>query len=346
FSYRLPSEGTYTMRLDLRDDSGAPLVAVTRDVVVQDFLIVSLGDSVASGEGVPDRGGLPPSWQDRQCHRSAWAGPAQSALEIERADPRTSVTFIHLACSGATIDNGVLGPYAGIEPNGTMLQPQIVEMVERTAGREVDAVTLSIGANDVEFSNIVLACFITPDCHEPPTGLAKNVFDQRLALLPAKFDALADQLAASPVDLPRERLYITEYFDPTRNDAGEFCDDMLKEDMPLGLASPAVGISAEEAEWASTDMLVRLNSAMIAAAERHSWNYLGGLYSRFSHHGYCADDRWIVQLKESTDNQGNKEGTIHPNVPGHATYAERIAPALQQHLYVDGDMKRPRAPNA
>ena len=59
---------------------------------------------------------LEPTWQDERCHRSAFAGSAQAALAIEQADPRTSVTFVHLACSGAKVDVGLLEPYAGAEP--------------------------------------------------------------------------------------------------------------------------------------------------------------------------------------------------------------------------------------
>ena len=48
--------------------------------------------------------GLSATWQDRRCHRSARAGIAQAALELEQLDPHTSVTFVHLACSGAEAD--------------------------------------------------------------------------------------------------------------------------------------------------------------------------------------------------------------------------------------------------
>jgi hypothetical protein len=68
--------------------------------------------------------GLAPTWQSEQCHRSALAGPARPARAIEQADERTSVTFLHLACSGATINDGLLGSYAGIEP-GARLPPQV-----------------------------------------------------------------------------------------------------------------------------------------------------------------------------------------------------------------------------
>lgn len=114
------------------------------------MLIVSLGDSYGSGEGNPDLHQIfdprpesffqvhrPTQWVDKRCHRSATAGPAEAARRLEASDPKTSVTFLSFACSGATIDTmwgtdavdpykppepgaptntGILGPYSGVEP--------------------------------------------------------------------------------------------------------------------------------------------------------------------------------------------------------------------------------------
>ena len=50
----VPEEGAY--RVELRTSDGTTTSSWTRkEVVVQDFLIVSLGDSYGSGEGSPDR---------------------------------------------------------------------------------------------------------------------------------------------------------------------------------------------------------------------------------------------------------------------------------------------------
>lgn len=61
---------------------------------------------------------VPPAWEDAKCHRSAWAGAPLAARNLERADPHSSVTFLHLACSGATVDEGLLDAYVGREPDG------------------------------------------------------------------------------------------------------------------------------------------------------------------------------------------------------------------------------------
>lgn len=99
----VPTEGTYYVLLTVRAHDGEAASTMQR-VSVSDVLIVSIGDSYASGEGNPDvlLGPATPAgeWQDRRCHRSRLSGPAQAALELERRDPRSTVTFLSYACSG------------------------------------------------------------------------------------------------------------------------------------------------------------------------------------------------------------------------------------------------------
>jgi len=104
-------------------------------------------------------------WQDRQCHRSQFSAQAQAALELERSDPKTSVTFIPLACSGASSRHLVGEPYIGQESKDySPLQPQL-EVAQQLAGdREVDAVLLSVGGNDVGFGDIISACVGQEPC--------------------------------------------------------------------------------------------------------------------------------------------------------------------------------------
>jgi hypothetical protein len=124
-----PAQGTYSVDLEvtygegITSPTGVNPETFHKVVEVRDILIVSLGDSFASGEGVPD---IPQRyhiewwwpvkdadavWQDQRCHRSANAGPAQAALAIERMDPKTSVTFLSYACAGAMIGTEIYDPY-------------------------------------------------------------------------------------------------------------------------------------------------------------------------------------------------------------------------------------------
>lgn len=338
-SYAFPAEKKYSVTFEL-SGPGGPGGQVTHDVTVQDWLIISLGDSVASGEGNPDIPGTP-VWENRQCHRSASAGPAQAALAIERADPKTSVTFVHLACSGASVFEGILTRYRGQEP-GAWIPPQVDQMDSLVGSREIDAVTISAGANDVRFATVVTGCFLQRDCHLASTRFSMLAFfNGWLPLLPGNYDALALTLRQPRYDVAPDRTYITEYYDALRDDAGAFCDQVILEE---NRNLPIIGISAAESQWASTDMMVRLNQQVAAGASRNGWKFVGGMYAAFRTHGYCAVDRWIVQLTESLAGQRNPDGTIHPNEVGHAFYAARLVAALTADLYTAGDLTKPRLP--
>lgn len=146
----------------------------TDDVTINDILIFSLGDSVAAGEGNPEN---TPIWKFEPCHRSAWAGPAQAALALERQSDKTSVTFVHLACTGATGAHGLFGTYRGrAESALNMPLPSQVDQVAMATGattnaqgvripqRTIDKVFMSLGANDIGFAPIVRTCGQSNDC--------------------------------------------------------------------------------------------------------------------------------------------------------------------------------------
>ena len=107
-----PREGRYTIEATLSGADGKQ-VRGRRQFLVQDWLIFGLGDSNGSGEGAPARKG----WVSPQCHRSSNSHQAQAARAIERRDRRTSVTFVHLSCSGASIFPGCSLPTGGSSLN-------------------------------------------------------------------------------------------------------------------------------------------------------------------------------------------------------------------------------------
>lgn len=116
------------------------------DIQVRDRLIVSFGDSFASGEGNPDipvslaaltaGWGIPDApgykqvwpgrdamngvrgatWIDTGCHRSSFNQHLVAALRYAADRPQEAVTFLSYACSGAAVYNGLLTPQA--EPPG------------------------------------------------------------------------------------------------------------------------------------------------------------------------------------------------------------------------------------
>jgi len=154
----------------------------TDTIILKDFLIVGMGDSVGSGEGNPDL--LAPSldveetWKNRRCHRSANSGQTLAAKALEDIDPKTSVTFIHLACSGATIQEGIIGGDNGAEPpfgtpehcgphgdgSAGCLKSQVNQALDLIGNRKITALLVNVGANDLGWGDIVGGCILQLDC--------------------------------------------------------------------------------------------------------------------------------------------------------------------------------------
>jgi hypothetical protein len=124
---------------------------------VKDLVVVGLGDSFSAGSGNSRNGLVSIDYDQIRCTRTGRSGQALAALALEQADPKTSVTFIHLACGGARATMGFLRPHNG-QP------PQILELEEiLPRGKAVDFVSFSIGGNDVRFSEVIEQLIGEPD---------------------------------------------------------------------------------------------------------------------------------------------------------------------------------------
>lgn len=150
------TEGRHTLALTARDGGGgSDSVQITADV--RDLIVVGLGDSFSAGSGDSRSGLVAADYDQAHCTRSGRAGQARAALEMERRDPRTSVTFVHLACGGARAEKGLLRAHNN-QP------PQLLELAEiLPAGQAVDFVSFTIGGNDIRFSEIIEQLVEEPD---------------------------------------------------------------------------------------------------------------------------------------------------------------------------------------
>jgi hypothetical protein len=195
------------------------------EIQVRDFLIAGLGDSIASGEGNPDRpvalaetgfcfrrflgsssseyfrpgragyrgdkacgaavtgsGGREgrsgaaewqrhsARWLSSPCHRSLYGYQMRAALQLAVESPHLAVTYLPLACSGATIEAGLLAPQrsrecppsagsgscaANVPGQLAQLQELLTLAHKHQADRGLDLMLLTVGANDIHFSGLV-----------------------------------------------------------------------------------------------------------------------------------------------------------------------------------------------
>ncbi len=308
-------------------------------VVLRDLLIVGIGDSNASGEGNPDVAGASARWIDPRCNRSHFGYQAQTASALEHASDDTSVTFVHLACSGASLEEGLLGSYRGIADPGVQVSdipPQIGALkalikarpADGVKQRPIDALLVSIGVNDLHFGAIVKQCLERTDCFTskglPGTRRGETVAQavkRWLAALPARYDRLAATFVALKVS--PQKVFISQYFDSLRDQRGQICDPLI--DVSLLRQT----FTKDEAARAYSSFLLPLNAAVAAAARRHGWTLVPAP-AAFRSHGYCAAASWIVPLTESLRNQWSTEGTLHANLFGHEAQRKGVVAALKR----------------
>lgn len=189
--FKDPGTYNYTVTYESAGLSGGT-VQLTGNIIAEppgDFVIVSVGDSVASGEGSPqlplqslqNDGGY---WNDvfsnynspgegtgigdlikgifeGGCHRSSWAGPVRAANRISNTN---NITFIHIACSGAQLGAIQAGDKYQTDDSGSVIQPLRIKTDYNYASLgkvdtqlnwirenydQIDVLVVSAGANNV-----------------------------------------------------------------------------------------------------------------------------------------------------------------------------------------------------
>jgi len=109
-------------------------------------------------------------WFNAACHRSLYSYQTQAALALAVQYTHIAVTYLPLACSGATVDEGLLGSQRAKECLFTKtsmncagtVSAQVSELAtalsaaqQRQPSRQLDLIFLSVGANDIDFSGLV-----------------------------------------------------------------------------------------------------------------------------------------------------------------------------------------------
>jgi len=331
-----------------------------------DFIIASIGDSVASGEGnpeVPFRLGHLAYWDygDDGCHGSLKSGAAKAAAEIRRSNPNTSVTFIDLACSGA-----ILGEVTDSTPHTAT--GQLAELAKYVPpDRAIDALIISVGANDMcaptlrypkkgkcGFDSVLYECFINGICSIDPHYL--SILNKSIAKIPQgylnlqeRLDCTGRQLSSgcTPIQvtqiiqinrsLPSSGIHVTEYFDPTTIADLSNPGNWQYPDVEQTKQCTHVVLNSGIWDFAQNNIVKPLNTTIRSAVEFNSWINVGGIESDFLGHGYCQNlsdnsnkQRWVITLNDTSLMLGSTPilGTAHPNTYGHDAYSKRLVKSI------------------
>ena len=234
---------------------------------------VVLGDSTAAGLGNPLVKN--PSALDTACGRSSDAY-AEDLAEVN------DWSVLNLACSGATVADGILGPQAV----GSGLAAPQFGVLEQAS--HVSVVIVSIGANDLQWEAMAAMCALGPNCDDQATTA---LFQANLASFTTNYYTLLRDLAALPA---HPRVLVNEYYSPFGSNLSCLSSEGLT-------SAKAATLEAR---------LGTLNQVLGAGAKTFGF---AAVQPDFAGHQLCTAQPFVQGLNDSAP--------MHPNTPGELAIA-------------------------
>ena len=247
---------------------------------------VAMGDSYSAGFGLLDASG--------SCFRSA----NQSYPELVN-DALGFATFNNVTCSGAETADF----YAAQGSNPAQLS---------ALSASTDVVTMTIGGNDLGFTDILTNCALLPDCRGTYGGSGLPTLTAQVS--GPVGDAIEAALVAAAAAAPNAEIFIMGY--PDILPAG-----------PTGLAwniacLPTSGVisDAERTELRSLQAALNAEIAARAAAAGAKVHYVD-TYAPSIGHDLCSPSKWV-----------DETALYHPTVAGMAAIADIVGDAITTTL--------------
>ncbi|MEO8105273.1 MAG: SGNH/GDSL hydrolase family protein [Candidatus Saccharibacteria bacterium] len=237
---------------------------------------VAMGDSVAAGLGLA-------TYSDESaCNRTNQAYPNF----VARAH---NLRLISLACSGATMAKGVLGPQ---DVNDLSVKPQIEQLF---ALPKPALITITVGANDIEWLNLLARC-VSGNCGtEADTTMVNDRLNQLSNDVHSMLSQIGDHYgSATP------QVVLGGYYQILPPDLASNCNEMT-------------GFSHTELLWEQSQ-LANLNITLATATANFSFAKFTPV--SFDGHELCTATPWIQNL--------SSPAPYHPTAVGQSTYAEAI----------------------
>jgi lysophospholipase L1-like esterase len=242
---------------------------------------VALGDSVAAGVGLKDDSDA------SACNRTNQAYPNLIAQA-------QNYNLKNIACTGATIPAGILGKQ---DVNELLVAPQLEQLF---ALPKPSLVTLTIGANDIDWSSLIATCY---------TGVCGTAEDQamvenKLAIMTTNLRTVLTQIQTHYGSNP-PHIIVTGYHQVFPATDVTDCADLQ-------------GVDVTEQAW-GRGAQAKLSEVIQSAVSSYSFVTYAPI--SFSGHEACTPDSWVQGLHDKQP--------AHPTEAGQAAYAKQITAVIQ-----------------
>jgi lysophospholipase L1-like esterase len=269
-----------------------------------DIEVAVIGDSTAAGVG--NTPPTEPTDADIACARSrdAYAEVLQSA---------TGWTVENLACASATIRQGLLGS----QPRRPVTPAAQVGVLKNITS--LRAVIVSIGANDIGWSDFLTYCYGLSRCDDQAT---QRLILSRLDTFRLQYVQLLQQLSELPT---RPAVIVTGYYDPFGDRFD--CPALRDPDAPAVLPE-GYGFAPDPSEPDPTErvkqkieplrsILAQLNDVLAQGAEAFGFT---SVVPSFEGHALCSEQPWVQGMSDPYP--------FHPRAAGELAIAAALLPRL------------------
>lgn len=281
---------------------------------------VSLGDSVAAGEGIGygwnwnsssrqwEGGDSPGSWEPagddgspgENCHRTvdAYGNLVATALNAK---------LFHFACTGWSAVDVLNGLLTNKDSGGGLAY----------ADAAPQKVSLTVGADDVKFSDFVKDCYSGNPFHSCDTDENQAKADLLLAEEKDNLEALLEYLRDASGNPPL--IAVTDYYSPFGVDRS--CADYHV--WHAGFFS----LSGAEQSWLGAN-LAQLNANIRKVAREFPNVVYVPIDTIMQGHEWCSSDPWVYGPSIIWHDRGSDSAPFHPTPEGQTAIAEKVAAAL------------------
>jgi lysophospholipase L1-like esterase len=294
----------------------APLVAPPAAVGPPraDVEVAVIGDSTAAGVGNAPL--LQPTDADIACARSADAYANVLAAA-------TGWGVENLACASATISEGLLGPQPR-RPVSPSAQVGVLKSII-----SLRAVIVSVGANDIGWSDFLQYCYGLSRCDDQAT---EQLILSRLDTFRLQYAQLLQQLSALP---SRPAVIVVGYYDPFGDSFG--CSALRDPDAPdvvpdgygfapaqqdqgqqdEGQKGQAQALMVQQKIEPLRSILAQLNAVLEQGAQAFGFT---SVVPNFNGHALCSAQPWVQGMSDPYP--------FHPRAAGELAIAAALLPRL------------------
>ena len=248
---------------------------------VQTKSYLALGDSIAAGVG------LATDSDSSACNRTDESYPQQVTNIL-------NLRLTNLACSGATLAAGITGPQ---EVNKLLLPPQLDRLF---AEKHPDLISLTVGANDADWTTVIAACYVSVCGSEADKAVAQAKLAVMANSLSAALSRIGVQYSLNHDGTNRPSIVVTGYH-------------QVVPVTPISDCADLAGIDSNEQGYIR-QLQSDLSNTIKSVVSRYSFAQFVSV--DFSGHELCTKDPWV---------QGRLDKQpYHPTAAGQTAYAEQM----------------------